>query len=166
MDSFDEDSFERCLNNDYSYFYGNYGERKNIKSKNDMKLFLDSVFGENPKFKIRTWAHFVLDVAGTLKPDKRETNLAELKTYLPHPHLCGFHCMGGNGRIIDRMMGERNYLGAVEQAIGSTHNINFDDSTVGANFIEKICSSNERFIEFEDGSVHTVKEAMEVLKNG
>lgn len=166
LDSFDEDSFERCLNNEYSYFYGNYGERKNIKSKNDMKLFLDSVFGENPKFKIRTWAHFVLDVAGTLRPDKRETNLAELKTYLPHPHLCGFHCMGGNARIIDRMMGERNYLGAVEQAIGSTHNINFDDSTVGANFIEKICSSNERFIEFEDGSVHTVKEAMEVLKNG
>ena len=74
--------------------------------------------------------------------------------------------MGGNARIIDRMMGERNYLGAVEQAIGSTHNINFDASTVGANFIEKICSSNERFIEFEDGSVHTVKEAMEVLKNG
>lgn len=165
LDSFDEDSFERCLNNNYSYFYGSYGERKNIKSESDMKLFLDSVFGENPKFKIRTWAHFVLDVAGTLKPDKRETNVAELKTYMPHPHLCGFHCMGGNARIIERMMNERNYLGAVEQSIGSTHNINFDDSTVGANFIEKICSSNERFVEFEDGTVHTVKEAMEVLKN-
>lgn len=65
----------------------------------------------------------------------------EISNYLPHPHLVRYNCWGGNGSQISKALSERDLIGATEQAIAATYNLNLLDNTVLEHFVNSIMNN-------------------------
>lgn len=50
--------------------------------------------------------------------------------YIPHPHIGGYACLGGNSSPLRQAIADSDYDLAITQTIAATKNMNFGDSTV------------------------------------
>lgn len=66
--------------------------------------------------------------------------------FYPHPHLMGFNCWGNNKSLILKALSELDYIGACEQIIAASYNLNLLDNTVLRNFMTNIKSTNYRHL--------------------
>lgn len=93
---------------------------------------------------------------------------AGFREYMPNTHIDAYHCMGNYENVINQLLSNNNYIGAIEQCIASCQSLNFADSTVMREFIKRLygirSDVNNRCIELSDGRVVTAKEAAEWLK--
>lgn len=62
-------------------------------------------------------------------------------TLIPQPHLTIYNCWGDNAGMIRKALSDSEFLGAINNILIATQNINFTDYTVLENFIRKIYQS-------------------------
>jgi len=60
---------------------------------------------------------------------------------LPHPHIMRYNCWGANKGLIQKALGKNDLIGAIEQGIATTYNLNATDATVMRGFIDSLTSS-------------------------
>ena len=151
LDYFDQSVFDKFFANPKSYFY----EKTNGLAKDDesFKNLLLALYGSDFVIRVRVCAEFRLSLLGTLSPIRSSARINNFPHWLPHPHIDSCACLGSNTAVINKLMMERKYLEAIEQAISATKNINFADSAIAPKLVQSIRTGTQKFLELPDGSV-------------
>lgn len=168
---FDEDLALSIIDNSKSYIYRPNGRDCNdyIPAEDMKKLMYEIFISRTIKIKLCAAYHFSLgrqEVGGIEGYNFR----SEFNECMPNTHIDEFECLGGYSVVINQMIKDNNYIGAVEQCIASCQSLNFADSTVMERFIRNLYGLpghtrvNNRCIELNDGRIVTAKEAAEWLK--
>lgn len=164
---FDEEAVRRVLDNPTSYIYRTDGrDRGNIIPHDDMKLLFEAIFIDE-SIKMRFCAAYQFQLAGNVSALRNYRYPSECSTYTPNPHIDRFGCMGDNGKIINERLRDHDYVGAIEQCIASCKSLNFCDSPVMSEFMNRIYGIGGytmKCIELPDGKIVTPKEAINYLK--
>lgn len=167
---FDEDMARRIIENKNSYVYRPNGhECNNYILAEDMKMLMTAIFLEQT-LRIRFCAAYDFQLEGSVSAIGRYAYDSEFREYMPNPHINAYRCMGNYSRPINDCLRNRNYIGALEQAIASCKSLNFGDSPVMSEFMKQLYGfadpqANNRCIELPNGSVVTPKEAVAYLKS-
>ena len=167
---YDEEMAKRIIENPHSYVYARAGAGNNI-SREDMKMLMTAIFIDQ-KLRIKFCAayRFVLDGSVSARSGYRFG--PEFGDYMPNPHIDKFSCLGSYSNPINRYLRDRNYIGALEQALASCKSLNFGDSPVMGEFMNQMYGyyssgsvrKNTKCIELPDGRVVTPKDAIAYLK--
>lgn len=164
IENFNEDEVEACLDNPNSFVYERYGDER--ISKEDMKLLLRSIFIDG-EIKLRTCAAYVFDngdrgIKVTPQEDKRYP--AEFSTYMPNPHIQNYGCMGSYKQIINKLLVDGDYVGAIVQCEVSCNSLNWGDHTVMCQFMRNMYKMSTACFELTDGRCVDQVEAVKWLK--
>ena len=168
LEFFDSDMAESMISNRHGYVYRN-GEYDTDKGR-DMKALMNEIFvSDTPRMKIRTCAAYRLDIHGGVDGLSDYRFDVSDRDRLPNPHINRYSCLGNYVRVIRTRLSERDYIGAIEQCVASCASLNFGDSTVMEHFMrsmwESMNGNGRKFIELQDGSVLSVREACDWLKS-
>lgn len=130
LEYYDRDEFLRVYNN----------KNSNIGcADNDVREILFAIFGlGESRGAFRVESMFRLTNLSGLNVLRNSRSHQYDNTYLPHPHLVTYGCLGGNSKYITEYMQQGNWDLAIEQSIAATKNINFGDSTVVGSFVGDI----------------------------
>lgn len=164
---FDSEMAEQTINNPRSFVYINGDQPHNGITPNGMrKLMMEIFVNEMPRLRIKFCAAYSFDLNGGVRPiiDYNFTN--DFSDYMPNPHINAYGCMGNYVTTINRLLKNRDYIGAVEQCIASCKSLNWGDSTVMRRFIRTMWGeeSNNRCIELPDGNVVRPADAIKWLE--
>lgn len=154
---FDKDAVERVLNNKTSYIYCNdHGNPYTSIDPERMVKLIKAVFiDETLKIKFCAAYRFSLNGSVSAMGD-HSFPASEFSECMPNPHINQYRCMGGYQQIINDLLRQNDYIGALEQCIASCKSLNFCDSAVMRAFMRQMYGSsgtNSRCIELPDGSV-------------
>ena len=128
-------------------------------------IFLDQTL------KMRFCSSYTFNLRGNVRANQgHDYSAIEFRDCTPNTHIDRYHCMGNYERVINEMLMEHNYIGAIEQCMASTVSLNFSDGCVMEEFMRRMYgisdySVNIRCIELPDGKVVEPKEAIEYLKS-
>ena len=126
LEYYDEDEFRRIKQRAGSY-YRQFSPAS--------KAVLEAIF-EKKLGVLRVCSVFTLsDSVMKGEPGDYPSRLQSVA--LPHPHITGFGCLGGNSLPIEEFMANGEVDAAIQQAVAATKNINFADSTVIERFAKK-----------------------------
>lgn len=157
LEFFDTDEFNRCYDNEDSYFYE--GCSTDEKRRLCVALFRDM------KAKIRTESTFRLQNTSALTPENIRCGNND-RIAIGHPHLIGYRCLGGNETYIESYLDAGDWDLAIDQAIQATKNLNFGDVVVMEKFLgwlNEDVMTNVRCIILPDGTEMTPREFLEKL---
>jgi hypothetical protein len=159
-DVYDEDAFETYVNNPNSYLYNNI--RDSVTKEGLQRLYL-AIFGGGG-YKLRICAAYRADMRNSVTPLQNYTYPPESQTYLPNPHIQYYGCIGGYAQRFTEYMRNKDYVGAIDQAVVSARNLNFHDSTVMSRFAYHLSRTPIKCIEDTNGNLMTPKEAIKRLE--
>ena len=156
---------------DGKYTYENrhtFTLRDVFNDRRNRKIFLNSLFSEDPEFTIKIAGNYSLDLEGCTSGTRRNYDYANAdpmyKSYMPNPHLKFFECLGGYKYKIADALRERNYIAAIELCIASAGSVDLDETEQTFRpFIGYIMSSNEKILRNKDGEDVTPEEALKYL---
>ena len=170
LEYFDKDLAERVINNPNSIAYKYNGcSYTNEDATRRVKALLTEIFiKENAK--IRTCAAYSISLNGNYdaRPGYEfDDDISRSNT--PNPHIQHYSCMGSYSPLINELLQNKNYIGAIEQCAASCRSLNFGDSTVMSSFMKELFygitsgafSNDTKCIELQDGARMTPKEALE-----
>jgi len=168
IEYFDEDMAMSAINNRNSYLYAPDGRSCNrYIPAESMEKLMKAIFIDQ-KLKIKVCAVYQFDLNGDVSGIRHYQYGHEFHDCMPNPHIDGYHCLGNYQTAINRLLSDRNYIGAIEQCIASAKSLNFGDSTVMNLFARAIykidCSYNNKCIELPDGKVVDPKGAIAWLE--
>ena len=163
LDYFDQCVFDRFFANPNSYFYTT--QNGLAKDEKAFKKLLLALYGDDSCIRVRVCAEYTLSLSGSLTPVRGSSNLCKFPRWLPHPHIDGAKCLGSNAAEINRLMMERKYIEAIEQAISATKNINFSDSAIAPKLIQSIRTGTLKFLELPNREVVSPAMAVKWLNN-
>lgn len=146
---YDEDMVERVLDNEYSDVYG--WSESEIDS-DDMVELLRAVFLDK-KLKIRTSAAYTLEIGGGVRGLSRFDDGEMFKDSIPNPHIHYYECLGDYSRTFNQLMGNNDYIGAVDQCLASVRSLNWGDSCVMEKFFGDMYDNEYRCVELPNGAV-------------
>ena len=166
LDYFDEDMAKSVIDNKRSYVY--YGYNSNINDE-DIKELMEAIFIRR-ELKARVCATYRINLRGNARAMDNCEYASEFNGYMPNIHLDKYSCLGNYGPILNELLAEHEYIGAIEQCVASCKSLNFGDSTVMGHFMTVMrggCYRGKKwkFIELPDGSVVTPEKAVEYLNN-
>ena len=168
---FDEDEAENVIYNHNSYVYRPNGRGcNNIIPSDDMEMLMKAIFLDQT-LKMRFCSSYTFNLRGNVRANQgHDYSAIEFRDCTPNTHIDRYHCMGNYERVINEMLMEHNYIGAIEQCMASTVSLNFSDGCVMEEFMRRMYgisdySVNIRCIELPDGKVVEPKEAIEYLKS-
>lgn len=166
---FDEDMAASMIKNKSSYLYypdGNSYE-DHIPS-NQFEKLMSAIFIDQT-LKIRVCAAYEFDLNGNVMA--REgfdfDSRTEFNDCMPNPHINSYGCMGNYERVINELLIDRDYIGAIEQCVASSKSLNFGDTTVMKVFALVMYGArryNNRCIELPDGRIVKPKEAIKWIE--
>lgn len=170
LEYFDKDLAERVINNPNSIAYKYNGcSYTNEDATRRVKALLTEIFiKENAK--IRTCAAYSISLNGNYDAHSGyEFSEDILRSNTPNPHIQHYSCMGSYSTLINELLQNKNYVGAIEQCAASCRSLNFGDSTVMSSFMRELFygtisgafSDDTKCIELQDGTRMTPKEALE-----
>ena len=166
---FDEDMARRVINNEVSYIYRPRGRAcNNIIPAEDMKKLVTAIFLDET-IRVRVCAAYEFRLDGNVRARDGYSYGTEYRDCTPNTHIDRFHCLGSYETQINKLLTNRDYIGAIEQCVASCKSLNFGDSTVMSEFMSRLYEISDykvniRCIELPDGRVVTPKEAVEYLK--
>lgn len=168
---YDEDEAESVIDNPDSYIYKPNGRPcNNLIPAGDMENLMKAIFLDRI-LKMKFCSSYTFDIRGNVAANKgHDYSSIEFRDCTPNTHIDRYRCMGDYQRMINELLVERNYIGAIEQCMASTVSLNFSDSCVMEEFMRRLYgisdySVNIRCIELPDGRVVEPKEAIEYLKS-
>lgn len=164
MDSFNSDAAKSIIGNERSYLYDSCNQKFTKENMRDLMtaVFVDKIL------KIQTCAAYLFNLRGNVDGIANYSYGGECLLYTPNPHIDRYNCMGDHKRIINEMLQENDFIGALEQSIESAKSLNFVDGCVMREFSGRICGAigrvNMRCILLPDGRVVKPKEAVAWLE--
>lgn len=170
LEYFDKDLAERVINNPNSIAYKYNGcSYTNEDATRRVKALLTEIFiKENAK--IRTCAAYSISLNGNYEAHSGYEFSEDIsRSNTPNPHIQHYSCMGSYSTLINELLQNKNYVGAIEQCAASCRSLNFGDSTVMSSFMRELFygtisgafSDDTKCIELQDGTRMTPKEALE-----
>ena len=123
LEFYDEEEFERLINNHHSFLYDFEG---------DIRNGLKAIFAER-KGVIRVNAVFNLQQFKLVDPCEGESFVNDS---MPNPHIYFYGCSGGNSQYYSQYADSGDWDLGIEQAISATKNLSWGDSTVCRRMIE------------------------------
>jgi hypothetical protein len=170
LTQFDPEMAESQIKNKRSQIYMRDGCSRSV-SYDDLHLLMSAIFLDC-KLTIRFCGAYYVDLGN------RNCNGLQGQNYddpafincMPNPHIDGYSCMGNNTRYVAEMIAKHNYMGAIDQCLGSCSNLNFGDSTVMNRFMSRVTDAikngGKKCVRLPDGSYTDFKGALEYLKTG
>lgn len=153
---FDEDMVERCIGNRRSYVYY---EAPDNESGEKMAKLLQKIFLDG-ELKLKVCAAYQMTAGERVQGISGFGFDSQYENCMPNPHIQHYACLGNYERILNRLIGENDYIGVVDQCIASVKSLNWGDSTVMARFMQEMYNDDYRCIELPDGSVCYPSEAI------
>ena len=169
LENFEDEAAERYISNDTSYIYRPNGRVcNNYIEHDDMKLLMTALFVDQT-LRMRVCSKYRFNINGNVTGLAQADYPPEYNTYMPNPHIDYYHCLGGYQKLINEMLADNNYIGAITQCIASCQSINFHDSPVMENFMRNIYgipthTVTNHCIELPNGEVVDPSGAIEWLK--
>lgn len=169
LDVFDPEQARRMIGRDSSVMFTGYGISDNnsvFRTLASRKKFLTALFSDEPLFKIRTCAHFRLDLRGEVTPSRGYNYpVEEYQDMIPNPHLDRFECLGQNRDMMRKRLLAGDTVGCLMQCVASTKCLNMSDTTVVQYFMGRLFNSDNKIIELPDKTRMTCAEAFEWMLN-
>ena len=161
IDIFDPEVYSSHIRNTSSFLYMPNVHAEEIWNE-ERRLFLDSIFGPKPVYKVRVFAAYTLylstaQVRGTadIVPADRIGN----------PHVKHFHCLGGYEPTIREKLRNNDITGAIATCMASAGSLNIADSPVMKAFLAEMSNKQSECIErISDHKLFTPIEALKALK--
>ena len=168
LEYFDRDMAEQIINRSSSFVYrpGGGSGHTGAAAEKMKKLMTEIFVSEEPRLKVRVCAAYRFDLNGSVSPQGHHSFGSEYMGYLPNPHINNYNCMGNYTSTINRLLKNRDYIGALEQCIASCKSLNWGDSMVMTSFMRSMWGDegNNRCIELPDGRVVKPNEAINWLE--
>ena len=166
LDSFDADGYEHIKRN--RDIYRHYNCNNEFSSEDNIALFMDNIFNEDPLLKIKLCAFYRLDLAGSVSTfsDYDYKKFHEYANCIPNPHLQYHSCIGQNRPLIDKQLHESEIIGAIECCIASAMAVNIHETgPTFRPFMQSVLNSNKKIIyNTETKQDMTPKQALKWLK--
>lgn len=112
-----------------------------------------------------------LDMVNVSIDGGRDANRKQYSDYqrMPQPHLTRFNCWGDNKNAIIQALKESDLIGAMNNILIASQNINFVDSTVLSNWLEMIAYSTHLYnlptcLSKVDGKLWSIRDIVEQLE--
>lgn len=160
---FDEDAVSSNIANPRSNMYS-YANSYDV-SPDDAARIVRAVFIDQI-VKLRFCAAYSFDLDGTVRGLSGHDFDKTFSTYMPNPHIQRYSCMGDYARVINQMLVDNNYIGAIEQCVASCKSLNWLDSAVMSEFFNQLYGSscdNRKWFEIPDGTLLSMKEVLSWL---
>lgn len=144
IENYDRDEFLRNYNMSNSYM--------RTSSRAKARKVLYAIFAEE-KAVIRTECVFRLTNLAGLRILRNTKSGFFDSIALPHPHLFYYGCLGANEPYINQYLRKGDWDMAIDQSVQAAKNINFGDSTVVGNLMDRLFTDlkNCKFLILPDG---------------
>lgn len=162
LEYWDEDEAESYISNHNSYIYQNIPHGRYV-SKRDMEPLMRSIFVDRI-LSVSIIACYKLSGNGCVSGISGASYPARFATYLPNPHIDRYQCLGSYLRVMREAVLSGDFVTAIEQAIASSRSLNFGDSTVMSQFMQKMYESTQEFIKLPDGTFTNTAGAVAYLR--
>ena len=159
-DVYDVDAFEQYVGNHKGYLYSGLNS---AVTKSQMEKLYRAIFSEN-RYKLRICAAYTADMRTGLRAFQHYCFPPESRSHLPNPHIQTFGCIGTYAGRFQEYMQKRDYVGAIDQSVVSSRNLNFYDSTVMSAFAKDLSYTVIKCIEKPDGTLLTPLELIKELE--
>ena len=164
LDGFDPEMYETMSNREESHIYRGYDIYKEVfRDKANRKKFLDAIFSDDPKLRIKTCAYYRIDMRGTVNSQSRYSYPESCRDMIPNPHLQRHNCLGNHRQFIQERLQESDIVGAIGQCIASAKSVNVGESATFPYFLGELFETNYKVIELPDGSSVSPEEAFKWL---
>ena len=166
IDNFDPEMYTTMASNFRSHIYTGYEVGGVFNSKENRKMLLDEIFGDDPSFRIRTCGVYRIDMRGNVNTSAGyRYPQPDCANRIPNPHLQYHACLGNNSRyIIDRVRAG-DMIGAISQCISSAKSINIGEGVTVTRFLRDLFQSSDKIIEDFGGNLYTASEALTIIQN-
>lgn len=163
---FDRDVAETIIANRNSYVYYGYSQRDGMDCDKMERLLHEMFVNDCPRLRMRVCAAYRFDLNGSVQGMSSHAFGTEFVGYMPNPHINRYSCMGNYQRIINELLMQHDYIGALEQCVASCKSLNWNDSTVMEAFMDTLWKGGEtnRCIELPNGKVVKPYEAVKWLE--
>ena len=169
LDVFDPEMARRMIGRDSSVMLSGYGISDNnsiFRPLENRRKFLTALFSDEPLFKIRTCAHFRIELNGEVIPSRDYSYpIDQYKDMMPNPHLDRYECLGQNRDMMRKRLLAGDTVGCLMQCVASTKCLNMADTTVVGYFMSKLFHSTAKVIELPDKTCVTCVQAFEWMLN-
>jgi len=163
----DPDIFEEYIRNKNSYLHER-PQRCNPEWLEDRRVkFLNALFSNDPKFKIRIAAKYTIDARGVGVNSGMEVSsyYAGYRNYLTNPHIYNFACLGNYKPLMNRAILDGDVVGAMDLCVASVTSMNITESVTVENFFKQLFSTDRKCIEDFDGNEYSPLEAIKKLES-
>ena len=160
---FDRDMAERTIHNHRSTPYRN----SRFTEEETERLLTELFLKEDSGLRIKTCAAYRFDLNGSVRGLSDYRFSAEYNDAIPNMHIQRHSCMSAYATIINDLLINRNYIGAIEQCVASCKSLNFGDGVVMDEFWSTLFRGsygNSCCIELPDGRTVKITELLKWLK--
>lgn len=163
---FDKDAAETIIDNKNSFVYYEHSHRDGMNPDKMERLLRELFVSDSPRLRMRVCAAYRFDLNGSVQGSSSHDFGTEFMGYMPNPHINRYSCMGNYQMIINELLMQQDYIGALEQCVASCKSLNWNDSTVMESFMDTLWSGGEasKCIELPNGKVVKPYEAVQWLK--
>lgn len=162
LESYDLDIFHKFLDK---------GSFRNLQTNRpaefsndcDFEFFLKNLFCEHPKFKVKIYGIYKINMAGYVSVGHDDFDGVD--QYEENPHLRFYNCLGSYLPLMQEALQSSNFIQLLELCSASAKSMNFVEigQTV-FRFLGSLLSNRNKVIEYEDGTTMTPVEAMRKMK--
>lgn len=160
IDNFDPEMYDTMSRRETSHLFSGYAASGVFESVEARKKFMDAVFSDEPKLRIKTCGYYQLGIDGTVTSYAGYHYPNNCDDRIPNPHLHNYNCLGNHARYIIERLQQHDLVGAVNQCIGSCKSVNIGESMTMQRFLRDIFDSTSKIIETMDGESMTPAEAL------
>lgn len=163
---YDDEMAKKMIDNSHSYIYEPDDDIDEWGiDRDDMKELMYAIFVDQ-KLRIKMCAAYSLVLNDGVRPISRWDYGSEFADCIPNTHIDRYACLGNYRTVMNELLLNNDYIGAIEQCVASCKSLNFGDSVVMCEFMKALYGEgdvNNRCIELPDGRTVEPKEAIEWL---
>jgi hypothetical protein len=149
---YDEAMFAAIINN----------PRAKINEYSALSRLFKKIYTPTPRFELWTDTAVNIDFVN-YKFSKSDAGHCKL---FPQTHIHNYNCWGGNAALIQKSLGNRDYITMIEQMIAAAKNINWADGIVTGHVFDNLTGSYRNLKTIEDlktGEFISYIEAVQIL---
>lgn len=167
LDVYDPEDYRSVARNAGSWYWNNPTTdfHADFRPQPARKKLLDSIFGVNPIFKIRTCGYYRLNLSDCMVRSSSFYDYGRAyNDCYANPHLQYHACLGSYRSVINEALGEGNLIAALSRCITSVHSVNVVEAASFAHTCRDLFTDyNRPYLEGPDGKSYTTLQAYQYL---